>query len=148
MSSLTRWSPLADSITRTPLREMSRFMDDFFRLPLADLTQVTYPLADVAETGDAYTVTVEVPGIRKDDVQLSVQENILSLRVTKQSAKDEEKRTYRHVERFYGTFERHFPFSSTIDADQVKAAYRDGVLEIVLPKAENARKRQIAIEVK
>ncbi len=112
------------------------------------MAQATYPLADVAETGDAYTVTVEVPGIRKDDIQLSVQENILSLRVTKQSGKDEEGRTCRHVERFYGSFERHFPFSSTIDPDHMKAGYRDGVLEIVLPKAENARKREIAIEVK
>jgi HSP20 family protein len=148
MSSLIRWSPLGDSLTRSPFREMSRVMDDFFRLPLSDLTQATYPLADVAETGDAYTVTVEVPGIRKEDIQLSVQENILSLRVTKQSEKDEDGRKYRHVERFYGTFERHFPFSSSIDPEHVKASYSDGVLEIVLAKAENARKREIAIAVK
>ncbi len=148
MTSLMRWNPQSDSITRSPFQEMSRLIDDCFRRPLSDMTQAAYLLADVAETGDAYTVTVEIPGIRKDDIQLSVQENILSLRVTKQAEKDEDGRTYRHVERFHGTFERHFPFSSTVDSDHVKATYRDGVLEIVLPKAENARKRQIAIEVK
>ena len=154
-TSLTRWNPLTDSLTmRAPLHvhEMGRMVDDLFRYPFSEVTPATYPFSDIAETGDSYIVSVEIPGLKRDDVQLSVQDNTLSLRFTKQSQKQQEGegngRTYRHVGRFWGTFERHYPFAAAIDPDHVKASYRDGVLEIVLPKAENARKREIAIEVK
>jgi len=123
-------------------------IDDFIRSSVSDMTTPTYPYTDVSETGENYTVTVEIPGLKKEDIQLSVQENILSLRFDKQAQKEENGRTYRHVERFYGTFERHFPFASSIDPNQVKASYRDGLLEVVLHKAESARRRTVDIEVK
>jgi HSP20 family protein len=133
---------------RAPLRDMHHMIDDVIRSSFSDLTMPTYPYADVSETGENYTVTAEVPGLKKEDIQLRVQENILSLRINKQAQKDEETRTYRHVERFYGTFERHFPFASSIDPNRVKATYKDGLLEIVLPKAESARARNVDIEIK
>lgn len=150
MTLLTRWTPYNDRLAlRAPLRDVSRFMDDLVRTTLSDASPAGYPPADVSETGDAYTVTVEIPGLRKEDIQLSVHENMLTLRLNKPQLQPEDKsRTYSHVERFYGTFERQFGFASSIDADGVKATYKDGVLEIVLPKAANARKRSIEVEVK
>ncbi len=149
MKTMTRWNPLTDSLAlRSPLGDVSRLMDEMFRFPLAEVTQATYPFADVVESGDAYTVNVEIPGLKKEDIQLSVEDSTLSLRFTKKAEAKEEGKTYRHVERFYGTFERHFPFATVVDSSQVKAAYKDGVLEIVLPKAENARERQIDVEIK
>ena len=146
-TTLSRWSPFNDTLANRPMREMSRLMDDFFRLPMSELAQAAnFPPADVTEETNAYTVTVEVPGIRKEDIQLSVQDNVLSLRVAKTADTKNEGKNYRHVERFYGTFERHFPFASAVDPNKVRATYKDGVLEIVLPKAENARERRIEIE--
>ena len=147
-TTLSRWNPFTDSTSLRPMHEMSRLMDDLFRFPTGELAHASLPVADVTEDGNAYTVAVEVPGIKREDIQLSVQENTLSLRVTRRSDKTEEGKTYRHVERFYGTFERHFPFASAVDPSQVRATYQDGVLEIVLPKAENARERRIEIDVK
>jgi HSP20 family protein len=126
---------------------MSRLMDEMFRFPLTEVTQATYPFADVVETGDAYAVTVEIPGVTREDIELTVQDNTLSLRLSKKAEAKEEGKTYRHVERFYGTFERHFPFSTAVDSSKVKASYKDGVLEITLPKAENARERHIEVDV-
>ena len=125
-------------------------VDDLFRNSFTGVTSATYPFCDVVETGDSYIVSVEIPGLKLDDVQLSVQDNTLSLRFIKQSQKqnegEENGRTYRHVGRFGGTFEV-FPFARPIDADQVKASYRDGVLEIMLPKAADSRTRNISIDV-
>ena len=146
-TTLSRWNPFSDSMTMRP-RELSRLMDDFFRFPTGELAQTSLPAADVSEDGTSYTVAVELPGVKREDVQLSVQDNTLSLRVTRRAEKTDEGKTYRHVERFYGTFERHFPFASAVDPSNVRASYKDGVLEIVLPKAENARERRIEIDVK
>jgi HSP20 family protein len=137
-----------DTLSNTrPLRDMSRLMDDFFRLPISEVASTHFPPADVTEDADAYTVSVETPGVRKEDIHISVQENTLSLRVTKTSDMKAEGKNYRHVERFYGTFERHFPFASSIDASKIQATYKDGVLQITLPKAENARERKIEVNV-
>lgn len=145
---LSRWNPFTDSTSVRPLRDMNRLMDDFFRLPLTELAQNSLPPADISEDGEAYTVSVEVPGAKREDIQLSVQDNTLSLRVTRHAEKKDETTTYRHVERFYGTFERHFPFASAVDPTKVRASYQDGILQVVLPKAENARERRIEIDVK
>jgi HSP20 family protein len=123
-------------------------IDDFIRSSFSEVTVPTYPHADVSENDESYTVSVEVPGLKKEDIQLSVQENVLSLRVTKQAQKEETGRTTKRTERFYGTFERHFPFASPIDSSKVKATLKDGILEVVLPKAEEARTRTVDIEVK
>jgi HSP20 family protein len=147
-TTLSRWNPFTDLTAVRPLRDVNRLMDDFFRFPVGDLAAATLPPADISEDGEAYTVSVEVPGIKREDIQLSVQDNTLSLRVTRRADKKDETKTYRHVERYYGTFERHFPFASAVDPAKVRASYQDGILEIVLPKAENARERRIEIDVK
>lgn len=146
-TSLSRWIPFDTLSTTRPRRDVSRLMDDLFRLPITELPSTHFPPADVTEDADAYTVSVEVPGVRKEDIHISVQENTLSLRVTKTSDMKDEGKNYRHVERFYGTFERHFPFASSIDASKIQATYKDGVLQIGLPKAENARERKIEVNV-
>ena len=145
---LSRWNPFTDSTSVRPLRDMNRLMDDFFRFPLTELAPNTLPPADISEDGEAYTVSVEAPGAKREDIQLSVQDNTLSVRVTRHAEKKDETKTYRHTERFYGTVERHFPFASAVDSTKVRASYQDGILAIVLPKAENARERRIEIDVK
>jgi HSP20 family protein len=144
MSNLIRFNPHRDSLG---LREMSRLMDDFFRFPTTETTRSAYPATDVSETGDAYTVTVEIPGLKKDGIELSVHDNTLSLRFTKEEQKKEEGQTFRHIERSCGTFERHFPFATALDASKVKATYKDGLLEVTLPKAVEARQRKIEVEL-
>jgi HSP20 family protein len=154
-ATLTRWNQLTDGnlTMRAPLHtyEMRRMVDDLFRNSYTGVTSATYPFCDVVETGDSYIVSIEIPGLKLDDVQLRVQDNTLSLHFIKQSQKqnegEENGRTYRYVGRFGGTFERHFPFAAPIDADQVKASYKDGVLEITLPKAEDSRTRNISIDI-
>ena len=93
-STLTRWNPVTDgSLTMSaPLHahEMRRMVDDLFQRPFTGVTSATYPFCDVVETGDSYLVNVEIPGIKLDDVQLSIKDNTLSLRFIKHSPKQSE----------------------------------------------------------
>jgi HSP20 family protein len=145
---ITRWRPFRDVISIQD--EMNRLFDDFFGRPITrpEWAEVAWcPCVDVSETKDDVIINTEIPGMSKDDVKVSVQDNILTLSGEKKQEKEEKDANYHRVERSYGSFSRSFTLPTTVQPDKVKAAYRDGILRITLPKSEEVKPKQIPITV-
>lgn len=105
------------------------------------------PAVDVKEDADAYTVHLEVPGVSQDNINLTLQDNILTIAGTKEQKQESAASRYRRVERTYGSFSRSISLPRGVDGNAVTANLEDGVLEVRLPKREEVRPRQINIGV-
>ncbi|HVO35533.1 MAG TPA: Hsp20/alpha crystallin family protein [Gemmatimonadales bacterium] len=105
------------------------------------------PPVDVFEDKDAVRITVELPGVRPEDVKISLESNLLTIRGEKHQVAEEKTDLVHRYERNYGVFERSFMVPSTVDADHIHATYDMGVLTVRLPKVEKAKPRQIAVKV-
>lgn len=118
-------------------------------VPFSAPTATTAPAlnADVAETDAEFWITAELPGVPLENVQLAMDDDVLTLTVEKRPSVDADNRTYHHVERRHGTFSRAFRLPKAVDRDQVQATMKDGVLSVRLPKAEHARPRRIPVRV-
>ena len=145
-------------ITRRPLenfqalRRLNNVLDEAFGTwPFTQdtngsITSSWYPASDVFEDKDAVKIVAELPGVKPEDVKLSLENNLLTIRgEKKQEAEERTERVHRY-ERSYGTFERAFVLPSTVDGDKISAQYENGVLTIVVPKAERARPREIPVK--
>ena len=106
------------------------------------------PRVDVNETDKAVTIDVELPGIDKKDVKVEVRDNTLTISGERRSEKKTEDENCCIAERHYGKFERTFSLTDSVDANNISAKYKDGVLTIALPKTEKAIPKEIAVEVK
>jgi len=106
------------------------------------------PVVDIAEHDDDYIVKVELPGVNKDEVKITLESNILTIRGEKKQEKETKKENLHRVERSYGSFQRSFTFPTTVKSDKIDASYKDGILTIALPKAEEAKPKQIEVKVK
>lgn len=158
MTSLTRRSPSATSSPVAPMfadrfANIDRFFsDDLFRpMRLFDelaesLTQRGWvPPVDIRETDDAYLVMADLPGFTKKDVEITLEDNVLTLSGNRKWDGAENQQSYRRVERAYGEFSRSFSLPAQVEADKVKASFDDGVLTVSVPKAAESRPRRIAI---
>jgi HSP20 family protein len=153
--SLIRWNPTRDLATFPSdmfslQREMNRMFDSFFRgVDEPSLFNSTWiPAVDVAEEDDAYVVKVELPGVNKDDVKITLESNILTIRGEKKAESEVKQKNYHRTERSYGSFQRSFTLPTTVKNDKIDATYRDGILTVALPKAEEAKPKQIEVKVK
>ena len=145
---ITRWRPFRDVVSVQD--EMSRLFDDIFgqrptRVQWTD--GVWNPSVDVTEDKDSVVVKAEMPGLNKDDVKISVQDSILTLKGEKKQEKEEKETDYHRIERSYGSFCRSFQLPTTVKADKIKANYKDGVLSIILPKTEEVKPKEIPISI-
>lgn len=104
------------------------------------------PAVDVLEQADAIRIMAELPGVKPENVKISVEGNVLSMEGTKQQATEEQTERVHRYERTYGSFVRTFTLPATVDTAHIKAASDNGVLTITLPKAEQAKPRQIAVQ--
>lgn len=108
------------------------------------------PAVEVTETADALTLTAELPGLRAGDVEIELEDDVLTLRGEKREEKEEEKTegdvTCRVAERSYGAFSRSFTVPSTVDADTIEATFENGVLTVRMPKTAEARGRKIEVK--
>jgi HSP20 family protein len=107
------------------------------------------PNSDIIETPDRYEIHCELPGVRPDDVQITLNNNVLTITGEKKQEIKEEKDGQNNplrIERIYGRFERNFALPSSVNPDAVHATFEDGVLHIEIPKAEQAKSRPIRIE--
>ena len=121
---------------------------DFFNLLSRDgATTAWVPPVDISEQADAIRITAEVPGVKPEDVQISVEGNVLTIHGTKQQVEEERTERVHRYERAYGAFERSFTLPATVDPRGIKATYDHGVLTLTLPKVEQAKPRQIPVEV-
>lgn len=103
------------------------------------------PAVDISETADALTVKAELPGIRKEDVRITVEDHVLTLSGERKFEKDASGEDYHRIERAYGAFARSFTLPANVKTDKVEAAFQDGVLTVKLPKMEEAKPRTIEI---
>ena len=107
-----------------------------------------YPVVDIEEDKDNYHMTMELPGMSKDDVNISFEDGVLVVRGEKKEEQEDKERNYHYYERRYGKFERAFRIHSDIEKEKIDATFKDGVLRIDLPKAEKAKAKQIEVKVK
>lgn len=103
------------------------------------------PAVDIVETEDAFVATADLPGLKKGDIDVSIEDSVLTVSGERKFENAEEKGTYRRVERSYGTFRRSFTLPRSVDAGKVEAKFKDGVLSLTLPKSEVAKGRKIAV---
>jgi HSP20 family protein len=103
------------------------------------------PSVDIYETDDALVIKAELPGVSKDDVSVDIYQNTLTLRGQRKHEAEVKDEHYHRVERAYGSFQRSFTLPSMIDAEKVQATFKDGVLELHLPRLESAKPKHIAI---
>ncbi|HEV2290855.1 MAG TPA: Hsp20/alpha crystallin family protein [Gemmatimonadales bacterium] len=106
------------------------------------------PAVDVFESKDELRIVAELPGVKPEDVKLSVENAMLSIRGEKKQVAEESAEAVHRYERSYGSFLRSFRIPSTVDAERIQARYEHGVLTVTLPKAEKAKAREIAVEVR
>jgi HSP20 family protein len=124
-------------------------MKDFLRgFGGPDSSRGVFPVADVKEDEDRYTVTLETPGIDKKDLKITMKDNSLLVEGEKKEEKKEEKESYLRVERSYGNFRRVFNFGSKLDSKKVNADFKDGILTVTLPKTEKEKPKEIEVKVK
>lgn len=143
---------------RSPLGTLRRSRDllddawsDFpgfsmFRRGDEDVLGVWSPRVDIYETNDDIVVECELPGMHKDDIHVDVEGDRLSIRGERNEEKETEGRSYYRSERHYASFDRSFTLPAGIEADQVEAEYRDGILSIVLPKTETAKAKHVKVK--
>lgn len=135
---LVKWN----TVTPTVFSDLEKaFVNTFL-----DDTEVAFkPRAEVTESKDNFVLRVEVPGVAKEDVKLVIDNNLLTISGERKRDEASEETTYHLRELRFGKFERRFRLSNGIDHGAIKADFRNGVLEITLPKSKEARSREIAI---
>lgn len=130
---------------------MNRIWGNMYERGHEDVTSRSrwQPPVDIYETeGREVVLQVDAPGLRREDIDVTVENNTLTIRGERRRDPGVDEERYHRVERAYGTFSRSFTLPNTLDGTKVRAEYRDGVLTIVLPLREEARPRQIQVEVK
>lgn len=153
---LIPWSTYRDWEPFTGLRHVQDqfnrlFEETFGNYPVAGkeaLDRVWSPPVDIYEDNDTIVVKAELPGVRKEDVSIEIKDNVLSLTGERKHEEEVKKESYHRMERVYGKFSRSFSLPDSVKIDGIKAQYKDGVLEIILPKAEKSKPRSIPIELR
>jgi HSP20 family protein len=141
-----KWEPFRDMMNLRA--DMDRFYKNFFGGFPDEHDGFWAPVVDIVEDKDSYIVKAEIPGMKKEDIKVTVRDNILTISGERSSETEEKEKTYHRIERSYGRFSRTIALPSTVDASKIKAAYKDGVLQITLPKPESAKPKQIDVEIK
>ena len=131
-----------------PAGNLFRLYNPFLAPRLARTDVVTdkwTPSVDISETEENFEVRAELPGITKDDLHVSVKDNLLTLSGEKRQEEADDTENYRRVERRYGSFQRKFTLPREVKTDDIKAEYNDGVLTLSIPKPETAKPTEIPI---
>jgi HSP20 family protein len=106
------------------------------------------PVCDIYENENEIVVKAELPEVKKDDVHVEVENNVLTIRGERRFEEEAKRENYHRVERSYGEFMRSFTLPTTVDTDKINAGFKDGVLRLVLPKRAEAKPKQIEVKVK
>lgn len=152
---------MADLMIRRPMwlsrdfgRPFRRLFEDFFEGTGQDLTGLPElwsearfaPAIDVTENEDAVTLTAEIPGMDSDDLDVTVDNGVLTLKGEKKEETTTEEVNYCRVERRYGHFERRIRLPDCVDAEKIEASYKDGILKLRMPKTDVAKAKTIEIK--
>ena len=145
---LVRWDPFRE------LEEMSDRLNRVFARPATrssgkeTLTVADWiPTVDISEIEGEYLIKAELPEVKKEDVKVSVEDGVLTIQGERRQEKDEKGRKFHRVERSYGSFVRSFTLPESVDEGAVKAEYKDGILNLHLPKSEKVKPKAIDVKV-
>jgi HSP20 family protein len=148
MTTLMRWDPFRE------LEDMSDRLNRVFARPAARtngkeaLTVADWaPTVDISETESEYLIKAELPEVKKDEVKVTLEDGILTIQGERRREKDEKTTKYHRVERSYGSFVRSFSLPDQVEENGVKAEYKDGMLNLRIPKSEKAKPRAIEVKV-
>jgi HSP20 family protein len=144
---LVRWNPYRG--LRSLNRELEGFFEDWGTPWLAtqenkELSNWT-PEVDLSETKEGFMLKAELPGVKKEDVKITLKDDLLTIAGEKKSEKEIKDENYHRTERVYGSFARSFRLPTAVEVEKVKAEYKDGVLHLTLPKAESVKPKEIQI---
>jgi HSP20 family protein len=147
---LVRWDPFRE------LEEMSTRLNRFFNretamAPTGGKENVAFadwsPYVDIKETPEEYVIKAELPEVKKEDVKVTIKDGILSLSGERKLEKEEKGKKFHRIERAYGTFMRSFTLPEDVDENKLLATYKDGVLDVHLPKSPVAKPKAIEVRV-
>ncbi len=125
------------------------FNTSFEALPAKISQEATWlPSLDISEDKDSVVIKMDLPGVKQQDIDISISADTLTVKGERKKEEEVKNKNYHRIERFYGTFARSLRLPSYVDTNKVKASYKDGVLEILLPKTESAKPKQIKVEIK
>lgn len=144
---LIRWDPFKEI---SSLREeIDRLFDTFFGRQTSMVSGEAFwvPAVDVEETESEYIVKAELPGLKKEDIKISITDDTLTISGERKMQKEEKGKTYHRIEMNYGKFERTIRFPSEVLPDKAKASYKDGILSITIPKSEKAKAKELEIQI-
>jgi len=142
---LTTWKPFRELDTMR--NEMDRLWDSFFEGRPKVRFGEWFPSLDVAETKNDIVVKVELPGMDQKDINITLSDGHLIIKGEKKQEKEEKEENYHFIERSYGTFTRSVQLPKEVKHDKISASYKNGVLKVVLPKSEDAKKKEVKIKV-
>lgn len=142
---ITRRGPLAD------VRRLNSVLDQAFNnWPFANgqsyAPSAWVPATDIVEEGDGLGISLELPGLKPEDVKITLENFVLTVKGEKKQVVEEKGTVYRY-ERSYGSFERSFTLPNTVDTDKVNAKFENGVLTVSIPKSEKAKSREIQVKL-
>jgi len=145
---LMPWRPFGE--LSSIRREMDRLWNRVFgETSLArTFTEEWSPRVDLSETKDSFVVKAEIPGMDPKDVNVNISGNVLTIKGEKKKEAEEKDEQRHYVERYYGSFQRSFQLPANVKTDKIEATFDKGVLNITLPKTEEAKKKEIEIKVK
>ncbi|HLF17757.1 MAG TPA: Hsp20/alpha crystallin family protein [Candidatus Omnitrophota bacterium] len=131
-------------------REMNRLFDFSLHRPLkaGNGGKLWAPAVDVVDEKDVIKVKADLPGLKKEEIEVTVDNDTLCIKGEKKQEKEIKEKDYIRSERYYGSFNRSFTLPASVDPQKVNASYKDGVLEITLPKKEEAKKKEVKVEIK
>jgi len=152
-------TPVKDLMSMDPFRPFPSRMEDLVEEPLAMFRRTLpieenywpfkawTPACDIFETEEALVIKFDLPEVKKDDVEVKIEQNVLTLRGERKFEEKTDREDYHRVERRYGEFLRSFNLPLYVDAAKINAEFKDGVLTVTLPKNEEARPKQIDVKV-
>jgi HSP20 family protein len=156
MSDLIRWEPMTRRWNPfNELEEMEKRLSTYFGRPAARIegekeamTVAEWsPRVDISEDDKEYLIKADLPEVKKEDVKLTVQDDVMSISGERKYEKEEKGKKYHRVERAYGSFMRSFTLPEDADGSKVSAEYKEGVLKVHLPKSEKAKPKSIEVKI-
>lgn len=143
---LSRWEPFRDMLSLRA--DMDRLFNSLFGRGPGEKEGFWAPIVDIEEDNENIMVKAEIPGMKKEEIKVSVQGNMLTITGERKQESEVKDKTYHRVERSYGKFSRTISLPTDVETDKVKASYKDGILNITLPKPEAIKPKHIDVEIK
>jgi len=146
MATISRWDPFQDVLS---LREaMNQLVEESFVRPTAGQSGQNFvPALDLSETPEGYLVEAALPGVKPEDVEVTVENNVLTIKGETRQETDSKQRNFHRIERRFGSFQRTIGLPTTVKADAIQASLTNGILRLEIPKAEEVKPRKISVNV-